>query len=293
MESPPAPVFVRVRRGRNRWVVDEDRVSILDRVGEWGYQEWRNGQGVELIQEPTTRLALLVRPDPESPPLFVKVSRFIRLRKRIRSLFRPTDSDKDWEGSLAAWSRGLPTPRPLALGERRQWGMLEETYFITEAVMDSQPSLNLFGGPPEVVGERAWIGRKRDFIRLFAELVRHVQDENILHRQLGPLNILVPCEFSAPLALMFTDNKHLEVRKWVTEEDRVQNLVRTYYQWLAYLPGKAMRPVDLFRFIRDYRREGPLASDKELFRAVMAEVYRQADRYAHRGMIPPLLPPHA
>jgi lipopolysaccharide kinase (Kdo/WaaP) family protein len=261
-------------------------LGLLDRVGKWSYGDWVNGPGVTVIQKPSTRLAVVYRPEPEGKPYFVKVSQFIRTRKRIRSLYRPSDSHKEWAGSLAAWGKGLPTPEPFCLGERRKWGMLEETYFIAEAVEGAFPSLNLFHSPPSETVPADWTATRREFLRQFGQLVRRVQDSGIVHRQLGPLNILVRVDPRDALHLAFTDNKHLTVCESATDERRLLNLVRTYYQWLAYLPGDEMRLPDILRFLRSYRMEGD-ASDKALFREVMAEVYRQADRYAHRNMVPP------
>ena len=263
-------------------------LALLERVGRWNYEDWVNGPGVTVIQKPSTRLAVLYRPEPEGTSYFVKVSQFIRPRKRIRSLFRPSDSHKEWVGSLAAWERGLPTPEPYCLGERRKWGMLEETYFIAEAIEGSFPSLNLFHSPHPDTPRTDWMGRRRVFLEQFGELVRRVQDSGILHRQLGPLNILVREDPEEALSLAFTDNKHLSVCESVTDEQRLLNLVRTYYQWLAYLPGNEMRLPDILHFLRSYRIAGD-APEKALFREVMTEVYRQADRYSHRNMIPPAI----
>jgi len=293
-QDPPAsPVcrrpllkFVRIRKGPNTWVVQKGMEELLDKVGRWGYQDWLAGSGVTRIQEPTTRLALLYRRHAASAPVFVKVSRFIRRRKKMRSLLRHSDSDKDWHNSVTAWSRGLPTPQPIGLGEQRQWGMLQETYYITEALEGYRPSLDLFHEPPEGTASADWIGLRRDFLVEFGRLVRRLQGEGLIHRQLGPLNILVRKDPDRPIHVSFTDNKHMEIHHVVTPEHRLENLVRTYYQWLAYLPGTEMRLPDIFRFLRDYRKKGdpPL---KDLFGRVVTQVYRQADRYAHRNMVPP------
>jgi hypothetical protein len=164
--------------------------------------------------------------------------------------------------------------------------MLEETFFIAEAVEGSFPSLRLFHSPLPDTPPTDWIGKRREFLQQFGHLVRNVQDSGIIHRQLGPLNILVRVDPEEALHLAFTDNKHLCVCESVTDEQRLLNLVRTYYQWLAYLPGNEMRLPDILRFLRSYRMEADTPG-KALFREVMAEVYRQADRYAHRNMVPP------
>ena len=282
----PAPRVVRIRCGAFDWRIEESRANLLDKVGKWSYPDWIEGEGVRVIQEPTTRLAAVYRPE-DSPPVFVKVSRFVRARKRIRSLYRPSDSHKEWEASLAAWRMGFPTPAPIGLGTRRKWGTIRETVYLTEYVEGSTTALSLFestgqAGSPAVLAET-----RRRFIDRFGELVADLQEAGLIHRQLGPLNLLVRNGGGRNPRIRFTDNKHLEVRREATEEMKLENVVRTYYQWLAYLPGREMRNGDLLRFLRAYSGSGDSEELKRRFRRLSARILDRADRYRHRGMIPP------
>ena len=112
----------------------------------------------------------------------------------------------------------MPTPLPLAYLERRERGLVAESYFISARIDDAREVRDLLRTlPPE------------DLSRLLAALARFLvfaHNQGILHRDLSDGNLLVRSSRPGAYDLFLIDTNRIRVRREVSLLGRVRNLVR-------------------------------------------------------------------
>ena len=70
----------------------------------------------------------------ESEHLVVKYYNTINILSKLKALFRMSRAERAWIHSHQLVMRGIPTPAPVAFGEKRPWGIRQESIFLTEKI---------------------------------------------------------------------------------------------------------------------------------------------------------------
>jgi hypothetical protein len=147
----------------------------------------------------------------------VKEFRASGLRK-VKTLVVSGKAVKAWRGAAACLVRRVPTPLPLAYVERRERGLVAESYFVAARIDDAREVRDLLRTiPPE------------DLSRLLAALARFLvfaHNQGILHRDLSDGNLLVRSSRPGVYDLFLIDTNRIRVRRAVSLLSRVRNLVR-------------------------------------------------------------------
>jgi len=201
---------------------------------------------------PTYRLALA-----DGREFFAKSFSRPPIISMIKSRFAPVGAARSWKAATVAGETGIPTPRPVALMERRTLGMAIRGVFISEA-MPNALGQNLehyfrenFDTPRLT---RELILEKREIIKKIAAMFRaaHAQDR-IYFPDFHPHNMVIqkPPEGGTSLYLVDFD----EVRFKVRRDDRMKNLSslgRNADKIVARMKHKSITTGDRLRFLRAY-----------------------------------------
>jgi len=138
--------------------------------------------------------------------------------RKIKTLVVSGKAAKAWRGAAACLVRRVPTPLPLAYVERRERGLVAESYFVAARIDDAREVRDLLRTiPPE------------DLSRLLAALARFLvfaHNQGILHRDLSDGNVLVRSSRPGVYDLFLIDTNRIRVRREVSLLGRVRNLVR-------------------------------------------------------------------
>jgi hypothetical protein len=136
---------------------------------------------------------------------------------RLRSLFSPSKALKAWRGSSALQENDLDTPTPIAYLERREQGMVRESYFLSEWIDGTQEIRGLFRElpQPELLALLDAVG----------SLLARCHRKGILHRDLSDGNILVRRDGDR-LRLLLIDTNRIRVKRRVGTAAGIRNLVR-------------------------------------------------------------------
>jgi len=138
--------------------------------------------------------------------------------RKIKTLVVSGKAAKAWRGAAACLVRRVPTPLPLAYVERRERGLVAESYFVAARIDDAREVRDLLRTiPPE------------DLTRLLAALARFLvfaHNQGILHRDLSDGNLLVRSSRPGVYDLFLIDTNRIRVRREVSLLGRVRNLVR-------------------------------------------------------------------
>ena len=243
----------------------------------------------------TTTVAELTLPVGREPtPVIYK--RFNRRQwiDPLLALFRPSRAWRAWQAGQDLTSRGLPTPKNLALigrpwlrlGRRLAGVLPREMVVVT---LRAEPSITLGdyarqvlpGLPPEVARKR-----RIALTLALARLIRTLHERSLSHRDLKASNILIDgdLEDGAEVRLSLIDLVGVNIVHPMSRDRRLQNLARLQVS-LAEAPGRTR--TDALRFLRAYLPWSlwPREEWKRLWREVDARCDRKRARNRRRGRI--------
>jgi tRNA A-37 threonylcarbamoyl transferase component Bud32 len=212
-------------------------------------------------------------------------------KSALASLFRPPPALRSYVLGHGFRLRGLPTPRPLAVWHRRRFGLVRESYLLTEKVPDA---IHLRG-----FVERAGPGdRVRAVIDELARLLRSLHDAGLSHRDLKAANILVsPADHAMSVRglrdlppspgrdrVWFIDLVGARRYGKLGRLRRVRDLARLH---MSFLDHPLVSRADRLRFLRTYLAWGlrGKAGWKGWWRQVHAAAVEKAGRTAGRGRV--------
>ena len=179
---------------------------------------------------------------------------------QVKEHFRRSKGLKAWMAANGMRARGIPSLKPLALVERKNWIGLKESFLFMETLADDQ-EMDRY-----ILKGFADLNKKRLFIKAFARWLDGLHKMSLYHKDMKTCNILVSergetWDFHL---LDFEDIRMNEKVNW-------KKLFRNFLQLNTSTP-KVMTRVDRFRFFREYLRLNPIIKDQKVFlRGLMDE----------------------
>lgn len=214
------------------------------------------------------------------PGIGAAVCKWPRRHKRVNWLldaFRPSRARRGWRLGHALVLRGLPTPVPLAVMERRVAGYPLEAFLLTEYVPDSLP-LDEFAPELAAMPEPRRTATRRNLAWDIARLLRRLHEAGFLHRDFKGANVLVRRD-STPggtrPALFLIDMDGIALRRRVGDSQRHRALARLGESSLNW-PGvsRTDRARVLWAYLCDLG--GPRPAWKPLWRSLAPAVAEKA-----------------
>ncbi len=128
---------------------------------------------------------------PEPLPVICKRPRARTWARRLSSLFRESRNLRTWRRGYALIHRDLPTARPLAVLERRRFGLRTDSLLITEALPDAHDLDAVIATELTRLSPRALYRSKRLLIESLCALVKRMDARGFAHRDLKASNIMI------------------------------------------------------------------------------------------------------
>jgi tRNA A-37 threonylcarbamoyl transferase component Bud32 len=240
----------------------------------------------------TTTVAALELPV-QGQPTPVIYKRFNRKKwlDPLLSLFRPSRAWRAWQSAQHMASRGLPTPRNLAVIGRAwlkapSWlaqFLPRETYLIT---VKAEPSINLADYALKTLTDldpETQRHQLRRMTRALAKLIRMLHERSLSHRDLKAANILIEGDPNAEeIQLSLIDLTGVQLAHPLPRDRRLQNLARLQVS-LSNVVGWSR--TDALRFLRAYLSSS-LATDrdwKRLWREIAVRCRKKEELNRRRG----------
>jgi tRNA A-37 threonylcarbamoyl transferase component Bud32 len=172
---------------------------------------------------------------------------------QVKEHFRRSKGLKAWMAANGMRARGIPSLKPLALVERKNWIGLKESFLFMETLADDQ-EMDRY-----ILKGFADLNKKRLFIKAFARWLDGLHKMSLYHKDMKTCNILVSerGETWGFHLLDFEDIRMNEKVNW-------KKLFRNFLQLNTSTP-KVMTRVDRFRFFREYLRLNPIIKDQKVF----------------------------
>lgn len=178
---------------------------------------------------------------------YVKHNRVHDVRSWLRQLVRPAKSRIEFDRALAVAARGIPTIRPLAVGERGQ--AAAESYLLTHA-LDETEQLSAFlettlPGFPQARQARV----RQRLASVLGAFLAQLHSAGVTHHDLHPGNLLVQLDAADEPSLFLIDLHAVRLSGPLTWPARRANLV-VLNHWFSLRASRS----DRLRFWRAYCR---------------------------------------
>jgi hypothetical protein len=184
--------------------------------------------------------------------LCVKGYRFRGPVYALLNLFRKSRALKSWIAANGLIVRGLLTPQPLAMIEKRFGPILRENFYICRWL--DAPELNTY-----ITGRQWSAPDKKQFIRSLAHTIARLHAQGIYHGDLKSNNILVRAQ-AASWDFFFIDLDRVYFSRSLTFQRRANNLAQ-----INASVADVMTLRDRLRFFRIYSRTAACYTDRKRY----------------------------
>ncbi len=182
-------------------------------------------RGSRTIKDSRVRWAAVFR-GPHGQALFIKKFKAKNWKDRAKYLLLPSRAKREWHVSRAFQMKGVQVPVPVGVIERRRWGFLEESFYVSEAIEEAEPLMDYF---QERFGEGdlKWEEEKRRILRLLGDTVKRIHEGGLFHADLHTGNFLI--RKSGEGALYLIDLHSARLRKTLSQRQRFLNIAQLFY----------------------------------------------------------------
>ena len=196
--------------------------------------------GTEILLDRRNRVGVVKLPlrDGKSVEVVIKEFRSLGLGK-LKTLFFSSKAFKSWQGATALVRRGIETPFPVAYLEKREKGLLTQSFFLAQRLDNVQEIRFLLRKLPE---EKLHL-----LLAAVARFLFSCHEKGILHRDLSDGNILVKKDGEG-FNFFLIDTNRIQLSEKISLPKRIKNLVRLgvppqfqkffLKQYLGELPAK-------------------------------------------------------
>lgn len=231
-----------------QWMVREDappflRDDLIPRVSAPAFFQ----QAVPLKKGDAKSLWQFSLPVQQEERFFIiKRYEYRHLADRLKTLVRPCKAQQELEAARGVDRRGIPTPLPLAIGVRRRWRIVRESFVILEKIKDCQDLNRYFltGYAPCASGVR--LSEKWKIIRALGELARRVNEAGVHQSDFSLNNFLIARDSRGDIKLYLSDFEKITLRRCLSFNQEVTCLAK------LNRVGREVSLADRMRFLKSY-----------------------------------------
>lgn len=208
------------------------------------------------------------------------------LRRRLLGAFRTSRPTRTWRRAHTLLSRQIATARPLAVVERRRFGLLLDSMIFTEYLPDTVDLEGLLTTRMRGVDNRQAHAIKSQVTTVLAGFLLRLQAAGLYHRDLKALNVIIQWdrETGQPPRICLVDLDGLK-RAWTARDGGWKHmLMRLNVSVDAF---RRVSRADRLRLLKSFLERGGISTPwKQVWRelAVMSERKRRVrDRHQARA----------
>jgi serine/threonine protein kinase len=199
------------------------------------------------------------------------------LRKRLLNLFRVSRPTRTWRRAQTLLNYHIPTARPLAVVEKRRFGLLLDSLLITEFLRDAVDLESLLTAQMRGLDNLQAHRIKSQVSEALAAFLLRLRSAGLYHRDLKALNIIVQWnrQSAEPPRICLVDLDGVK-RFWSSRNRGWMSMLMRLN--VSVDPFRRVNLTDRLRLLKQYiRRSGTSIPWKDLWRelAVMSERKRQ------------------
>lgn len=264
--NAPHWVYAKVRSAE--WVVAREYEAALPKLPARALPTLRDAPDAVMVKAARSREVARVGLG-DGREVYVKRYATYGLMRRVRALFEEPPAAAEWQILRTAWSKGVPTSRPVALGVTYHLGLPVDSYLVTES-LGNGPSLRSFvRGLSLEQRARVAPSRRGLLAEHLAQFVATLFEAGLLHYDFKPKNILLSERYATELLDYFSgaaahpaprpelyiiDLDRAKLLDKLTVEQKVSSLSRFA---LYSVQHRSVAAADRARFLRALARCDP------------------------------------
>lgn len=218
------------------------------------------GEGVTVLKEGRRKSFARLETTVNGEEVYIKTFRPKGILQRLKHGFIKSKALKELETSLIARERGVPVVLPLAAGERRHRGLLQESYLLIQRLPEALDLLEYLRTGDVTHRNKARV------IEALGRLSRKTHDEGILQEDFALNNFLLANPQDSQVFLI--DFERSRVSQELSTEEKEWTLAK------LNRIGADFSTTDKFRFLRAYCKV------KEEFRDLPK--WKKLEKYTHQ-----------
>ena len=202
--------------------------------------------------------------------IYVKRYNVFSLRHRLVSPFIMSGALRALHGATVLRRCNIPSAVPLAAVERRYWGVLAKSFFISEEITGGKTVDAYWRDDLQFLPGAAGVRQRRDFLVRLGQLFQMLHGHEIYHNDLKDANILAaPRQQATAFFLLDLEGVRQYVR--LSKKRRLKNLVQLHRTLGRYLRGP-----DKMVVLKHYL--GNSFAERSIRRQWIKNILRQSDR---------------
>jgi len=202
--------------------------------------------------------------------IYVKRYNVFSLRHRLVSPFIMSGALRALHGATVLRRCNIPSAVPLAAIERRYWGVLTKSFFISEEITGGKTVDAYWRDDLQFLPGAAGVRQRRDFLVRLGQLFQMLHGHEIYHNDLKDANILAaPKQQTTAFFLLDLEGVRQYVR--LSKKRRLKNLVQLHRTLGRYLRGP-----DKLVVLKHYL--GNSFAERRIRRQWIKKILRQSDR---------------
>ena len=210
--------------------------------------------GAEIVKESRLRWAAVLTL-PNRQRIFFKRNRTKNWFEALKFFLLPSKAQKEWLVSYELQKRNNPIPRPLGWMEKRCWGVIKESYYLSEAVGSG---VGLIDDPEKKRDQRT--------VSDLAEAVRRIHEAGLFHLDFHAGNLLWDGE-----RFLLIDLHRARVLKSLSLTQRLWNLAELFHSLRSSWGEK-----EQLGFLERYFQGAPVSPEKK--KKYLGEIRAWMDR---------------
>ncbi len=175
----------------------------------------------------------------------------------FKNIFRRSAGKRAWVAGNGLRVYGFNTPEPMALLEKKMYGVNTDSYLIMEETLDSLEMdryiLKNFSNQSSIEHYK----KKKMFINILAKTIGKMHNHNIFHHDLKTCNIMVK-EEGESFNFIFLDFDRVSFEENITIRKRARNMTQ-----INLSTPRLVTLTDRLRFLKEYLKQCALLDKKE------------------------------
>jgi tRNA A-37 threonylcarbamoyl transferase component Bud32 len=176
-------MFTHLHRSGLDWTIKPGFEKSLPEDIPASVDDCRHNKQAALIRDNNVRMSFFYRTD--AAALFIKRYKCRSLWDTVKYVFFPSKAIAEWRNLRRFEEKGIPTAEPLAVAEKRSFGLLRDSCLVTASLSPAE-ALNEYLLRVKLSPEQ-----RQQLGRALGRLVRRLHDGNIFFRDLHAGNILI------------------------------------------------------------------------------------------------------
>ncbi len=216
--------FTTIKKSGMRLIVRDEYKDALLKLGIEDIEGLLKKPGVRVIDDVDKSVVVSLSLEGPEGRERIAVKRYDKpsFKRKLKDIFRASKAMREWKIGNRLWEKGIPVALPLAVGERRRWRVLRDSFLISreiEGVIQLRKYIFALRPPRKEEVKR----EKKELFAVLAGKLWELHERGCFHGDLNTSHILVR---RGPLPeFYFVD---FESSRWgkVSLRQRIKDLAR-------------------------------------------------------------------